>query len=124
MIKILIVDDEIDVCDFVKHFFEERNFRVFTALNGSDALRIVKKDKPQLVLLDMRMKGMDGIETLRDIRTVDKKVKVVMVTAISDKDKMDEAAKLGAAKYITKPLVLEDLEATVIEYTKEGKNAK
>jgi len=124
MIKILIVDDEIDVCDFVKHFFEERNFRVFTALNGSDALRIVKKDKPQLVLLDMRMKDKDGIETLKDIRTVDKKVKVVMVTAISDKDKMDEAAKLGAAKYITKPLVLEDLEATVIEYTKEGKNAK
>ena len=124
MIKILIVDDEIDVCDFIKHFFEERNFRVFTALNGSDALRIVKKDKPQLVLLDMRMRGMDGIETLRNIRTVDKKVKVVMVTAIEDKDKMNEAAKLGAAKYITKPLVLEDLEATVIEYTKEGKNAK
>ena len=54
MIRMLIVDDEIDVCDFVKHFFEERNFQVFTALNGSDALRIVRKDKPQLVTLAKR----------------------------------------------------------------------
>ena len=122
MIKMLVVDDEIDVCDFVKHFFEERNFQVYTALNGSDALRIVRKDKPQLVLLDMKMKGMDGIETLKKIRDVDKNVKVVMVTAVTDQEKMDEATSLGASKYITKPLVLEELEATVMEHTKEEKN--
>ena len=122
MIKILVVDDEIDVCDFVKHFFEERNFKVFTALNGNDAMRLVKKDKPQLVLLDFRMKGIDGIETLKKIREVDKEVKVIMVTAVSEQNKIDEARELGASNYITKPLILEELEAAVIENTKEVNN--
>ena len=122
MIKILVVDDEIDVCDFVKNFFEERNFQVYTALNGNDAIRIVRKDKPELILLDVRMKGMDGIETLKKIREVDKKVKVVMVTAVVDQDIMDQASKLGASKYITKPLILEELEAAVLANTKEVNN--
>ena len=122
MTRILVVDDEIDVCDFVKNFFEERNFQVYTALNGNDAIRIVRKDKPELILLDVRMKGMDGIETLKKIREVDKKVKVVMVTAVVDQDIMDQASKLGASKYITKPLILEELEAAVLANTKEVNN--
>ena len=123
MTRILVVDDEIDVCDFVKNFFEERDFQVYTALNGNDAIRIVRKDKPELILLDVRMKGMDGIETLKKIREVDKKVKVVMVTAVVEQDIMDQASKLGASKYITKPLILEELESAVLANTKEVSNA-
>lgn len=123
MTRILVVDDEIDVCDFVKNFFEERDYQVYTALNGNDAIRIVKKDKPELILLDVRMKGMDGIETLKKIREVDKKVKVVMVTAVVEQDIMDQASKLGASKYITKPLILEELESAVLANTKEVSNA-
>jgi len=123
MRKILVVDDEIDVCDFVKNFFEERAFRVYTALNGQEALRIVKKEKPHLILLDIRMKGMDGIETLKKIREVNKDVKVIMVTAVEDQEKMDNACKLGACEYITKPLVLEDLETKVSLHAKEVENA-
>ncbi len=118
MIKILIVDDEMDVCDFVKHFFEERNYRVFTALNSAEALRLLKKEKPRIVLLDVKMPGMDGIETLKKIRDFDKKVTVIMVTAVDDRSSMERAEKLGAAKYVTKPLVLEELEAAVLSYTK------
>ncbi|MBL7156725.1 MAG: response regulator [Candidatus Omnitrophica bacterium] len=123
MTKILVVDDEIDVCDFVRSFFEERNFQVFTALNGSEGLRIFKREKPHIVLLDVRMKEMDGIETLRKMKGVNKKAKVIMVTAIEDQDKMDTARKIGALEYITKPLVLENLESIVMSYAKEGKNA-
>lgn len=123
MIKLLVVDDEIDVCDFVKNFFEERAFRVYTAFNGQEALRIVKKEKPHLILLDIKMKGMDGIETLKKIREVNKDVKVIMVTAVEDQEKMDNACKLGACEYITKPLVLEDLESKVSLHAKEVENA-
>lgn len=123
MIKILVVDDEIDVCDFVKNFFQERNFRVFTALNGEEALRVVRKESPSIILLDIRMKEIDGIEVLRKIRKIDKDVKVIMVTAVVEQEKMDAAKKLGAAKYVTKPLVLGDLEATVMSYAKEVNNA-
>ncbi|NQU94841.1 MAG: response regulator [Candidatus Omnitrophica bacterium] len=122
MIKILVVDDEIDICDFVKNFFEERNFRVFVALGGSEALRILRKEKPDLILLDIKMKEMDGIQTLERIRKLDKNVKVIMVSAVEDQDKMEAAKKLGASKYITKPLVLEELESAVKAHVKEGKN--
>jgi two-component system response regulator (stage 0 sporulation protein F) len=119
MLKILVVDDEIDVCDFVKNFFEDRNFKVFTAANGSAALKIVKREKPHIILLDVRMRDMDGIQTLKKIRDIDSKVKVIMVTAVEQPDRMDAAWKLGASEYITKPLVLENLEATVMSHAKE-----
>ncbi len=122
MTKILVVDDEIDVCDFVKQFFEERNFRTFTALSGEEALRILKKEKPDIILLDIRMKKMDGIETLKRIREIDKDVKVIMVSAVDEQDKMKICRKLGASKYVTKPLVLEELEKVVSSHVKKDKN--
>jgi len=116
--KILIVDDEMDVCDFVKHFFEERKYRVFTALNSAEGLRLLRREKPHIVLLDVKMPGTDGIETLKKIRDFDKNVIVIMVTAVDDHHSMEQARKLGAARYITKPLVLEELEAAVLSHTK------
>jgi DNA-binding NtrC family response regulator len=113
MRKLLVVDDEHDICDFVRNFFQERGFEVFTALNGEDALVITKRESPSMVLLDMKMKGMDGIATLKHIKEMDKAVKVIMVTAMDDQDKMNEAYRLGALDYITKPLVLDNLEQAV-----------
>jgi len=118
MTKLLVVDDEIDVCDFVKSFFEERNYTVFTASDGEEALRVVKRQQPDIILLDIRMKRMNGIETLKKIREFDKYVDVIMVTAVEEKDKIDAAKALGARKYITKPLVLEELEHAVYETQK------
>ena len=123
MIKILVVDDEMDVCDFVKSFFEERDYRVYIALNGFDALRIVKSEKPDIILLDIRMKQMDGIEALKKIKAIDEDAKVIMVTAVVEQDKIDTACKLGACRYITKPLILEELESAVLAESKEVKNA-
>jgi len=121
MRKLLIVDDETDICDFVKNFFQERGYSVSVALNGEDALAIVKSDPPELILLDIKMKGMDGMATLKHIRDIDKNLKVIMVTANEDQDKMDEACRLGACEYITKPLVLDNLERTVENNLKEIK---
>ncbi len=113
MHKILVVDDEHDVCDFVKNFFQERGFEVFTALSGEEALAVTKKENPGIVLLDIKMKGMNGIATLKHLKELNKGLKVIMVTALEDQDKMDEARKLGACDYITKPLVLDYLEQAV-----------
>ena len=121
MFKMLVVDDEMDVCDFVKHFFEERDYSVASAHDGEQAIRLMKKHKFDIVLLDIRMKKLDGIETLKAIRQFDKDTNVIMVTALEDQDKMDAACKLGASRYLTKPLVLEDLESAVYEYTKNVK---
>ena len=113
MRKILVVDDEHDICDFVKNFFQERGYEVLTALNGEEAIAITKSEKPELILLDIKMKGMDGIATLKHIKEIDRSQKVIMVTALADQDKMDEACRLGACDYITKPLVLDYLEQAV-----------
>ena len=120
MTKILVVDDEKDVCDFVQNFFEERGCTVFCALNGFHALEIVDKEKPDLILLDVRMREMDGLETLRKIRKTGKNVKVFMVTAADEQDKIDAARDLGVCKYLTKPLDLADLEKAVQSCSKKG----
>ena len=81
-------------------------------------MRLLKREKPHVVLLDVRMAGTDGIETLKKIRDFDKDVSVIMVTAVDDHLNVEQAKKLGAARYITKPLVLEELEAAVLSHTK------
>lgn len=113
--KILVVDDEQDICNFVKNFFEERGLEVLTASNGEEALAIAENEEPLLVLLDIRMPRMDGIETLRCIKKKRPKDRVIMVSCVDDLDKMDEAKRLGAEAYITKPLILGELVKAVTD---------
>ncbi len=118
MHKLLVVDDENDICDFVRTFFKDRGFNVFTALSAEEALSIAKKERPDMVLLDIKMKGMDGLAALKHIKELDRGIKIIMVTALEDQDKMREAYKLGACDYITKPLILDYLEQTVLKNLK------
>lgn len=113
MIKMLVVDDEVEICDFLKIFFEERGYKVFVAHNGEMAMAAVADVKPAIVLLDVRMPGTDGVDVLRRIKELAPATKVLMVTAVETRDKIDEALRLGADNYITKPLSLEYLETEV-----------
>jgi DNA-binding response OmpR family regulator len=115
MKTLLVVDDEFEICAFLKTFFEERDFIVRTAVSGESALREIEKEKPQVVLLDIQMPGMNGMSTLRKIKQVFPGVKVIMVTAVETREKIEEAIRLGADNYITKPLSLEYLEKDVQE---------
>lgn len=113
--KLVIVDDEIEICDFLKSFFEERNFTVKTASSGQGALEVIEQFKPNVVLLDIKMPGMDGIQVLGQVKKKYPKIKVIMVTALETRDKIEECLRLGADNYITKPLSLEYLENDVRE---------
>ncbi|MDB4349777.1 response regulator [Omnitrophica bacterium] len=115
MVKLLVVDDEIDVCKFVQSFFSTRGYQVFTAQNGEQAFKVIEKEDPLIVLQDIRMPGIDGIETLRRMKKKRPNNRVIMVTCVDDIEKMEEAKKLGADGYITKPLVLDDLVKAVNE---------
>ena len=112
--KILTVDDQMGIDSFFYDFFSARNYEVFSALNGKEALSIVKKHKPRIVLLDIKMRGMDGIETLKQIKAIDSDIVVIMVTGEKDDDTMNAALASGANDYITKPLSLEYLEKVVL----------
>jgi two-component system response regulator (stage 0 sporulation protein F) len=111
---ILTVDDELGIDSFFYEFFTLRNYRVLTAVNGKDAVRIAKKERPSIVLLDIKMKGMDGIEALRQIKEIDKKTIIIMVSGVKDDEMVKKALSLGADEYIAKPLSMEHLEKVVL----------
>jgi len=112
--KILTVDDQMGIDSFFYEFFSARNYEVFNAQSGREAIEITKKHKPRIVLLDVKMRGMDGIETLKQIKAIDKDIVVIMVTGEKDDDTMNAALAAGASDYITKPLSLEYLEKVVL----------
>ena len=115
MKKLLVVDDETEICDFLKSFFEDRNYDVRTASSGEQALNAIKKELPHVVLLDVQMPGINGLAALKTIKEQFPKVKVIMVTAVETREKIEEAMRSGADNYITKPLSLEYLEKEVQE---------
>ncbi len=113
--KLLVVDNEIDICNFVKSFFEVRGLKVITAINGDEAMSLLVKENPDIVLLDVMMRTeTEGLEFLPKIKQAKPGIKVLMVTGVEDESSIQEAKRLGADDYITKPLVLEYLEGTVL----------
>ena len=101
---ILIVDDEKDFCTVLSDSLSQDRYRVVTAFNGKTALQIAKKEKPDLMLLDIKMPGMDGIEVLRKIKKMKKEIAVIMFTAYGTLETARKAMKLGAYDYVTKPV--------------------
>ena len=107
---ILVVDDEIEACKVLDEFLSSKGYEVHTAYDGPTAIEKVKEVKPHLVLLDMIMPGMHGVEVLNEIKNIDPMVKVVMVTVVTDEEKACETFEFGAYDYITKPVNLTHLE--------------
>ncbi len=113
MSKIMVVDDEVKECELLERFLERKGYEVITFYNGKKALERVKYEKPDVILLDIKMPGMDGIEVLRNIREFDKEVGVIIVTALNDEATGIEATRLGANDYVTKPVDLDHLESSI-----------
>ena len=113
MKKILVVDDDLAICNMLKKFLTKKDYEVIVALSGEEAIRKVKEERPHVVLLDIRMPGMDGIETLKQIREVDKEVGVVMITAVEDEETGKKCVEFGAYDYVIKPLSLDYLETVL-----------
>ena len=113
--KLLIVDDEKDVREWAAKFFRKRKIQVFTASSGEEAIEIAGKEAPTAMLLDIGMEGIDGIETLRRVKELNKDIKVVMVTASKDEEAPNKTKELGAYDYIHKPLKISELENVVLK---------
>jgi YesN/AraC family two-component response regulator len=114
MPKLLIVDDEEDVREFAKRFFEKRKIEVKTASGGTEAIDLADKYKPDLILLDIRMGEMTGVDVLKILRAKGSEAKVIMVTGVEDPEIIREVQSLGVTGYIHKPLALEELEKVVL----------
>ena len=116
MPKLLIVDDELDIREFGANFFRKRKIEVSTASSGEEALEKIDKEIPDLVLLDIKMNGIDGIETLSRMKQKYSDIKAIMVTGRKpgEDETLARCKELGAIDYIHKPLELEELEKVVM----------
>lgn len=107
---ILVVDDEVDVAKEIAAIIKETGeYDVLNAFSGEEAVKTVKDNIVTLVLLDIKMPGMSGIETLKAIKKIKPDIRVVMLTALDEAKFAWEASKYGASDYITKPYREQDL---------------
>ena len=102
-LKILIVDDEENMLEMLKKFFLINDYECKTATNGLEALDILKKDQIDIVITDMKMPKMDGMELLKTIRKKYENISAVIMTGFAEEYTNTEALNLGAEGYITKP---------------------
>ncbi len=104
--KILIVDDEKDIIEFLKYNFEKEGFKVFTALNGNEGKKVANKEKPDLIILDIMMPGMDGVELCQQLREMPEfeDTLIIFLTARGEDYSQIAGFEVGADDYITKPV--------------------
>lgn len=114
MIKLLVVADERDICEYLKNFFNRRGYNVYVAGNAQDGLSVVKEERPELVLLDINLQDTDGLEVLRQIKKLFPQTKVIMLSVSDAPDTIEKAKSLGADEFVKKPFVIDDLEDAVI----------
>ncbi|MBI5699253.1 sigma-54-dependent Fis family transcriptional regulator [Candidatus Saganbacteria bacterium] len=99
---VLVVDDELSIRESFKLILADR-YRVVTAASGEAGVKHAEDENPELIYLDIRMPGMNGLETLRKIKEIRPEQEVIMVTAVNDLTKASEAIKFGARDYLVKP---------------------
>ena len=111
--KVLVVDDELDIRSILSDFLPGEGYRVLLAVNGEEAIDLAKRENPQAILLDVRMPGIDGVETCRRLKAEEKTkfIPVIMITAYTD-NKMD-AIDAGADDFVYKPLDLLELSIRI-----------
>lgn len=103
--KVLVVEDERDISRLIKHYLEKEGFRVLTAASGVEALKKVKEEKPDLLVLDLMLPEMDGLEVCKRVRAVPETamLPIIMLTAKAEESDTVIGLELGADDYVTKP---------------------
>ena len=122
MNKLLVIDDSEDILRTITTYLAEY-YSVLTAKFGEKGVEIFKKERPSVVVTDIKMPGMDGIDVLREIKTIDKDVEVILMTGNGEIDSVIKSLRLGASEFILKPMDIGLLEI-VIERAFDKKKKK
>ncbi len=103
MPRMLIVDDERDICELLEEFFKTKGFAVLSAFSGEEALDQLGIDPPDVILLDILLPGISGLEVLKRIKERHPRTRVIMVTSLDRTELKTEALQHGAADFVLKP---------------------
>jgi len=117
---ILLIDDEPHIADVVVYVLEENGFKTSTALTGEAGLRALRARRPDLVVLDLNLPGISGLDLFRQIKTIDASVPVIMLTAKSEEVDRVLGLEIGADDYVTKPFSPRELAARVRAVLRRG----
>lgn len=120
MKKILIVDDEVDIASSIQYVLTQEGFSTLLAHEGTKAMQLVEAEKPDLIILDLMMPGLDGYEVCRRVRSFDRKTPILMLTARTSEIDTVVGLELGANDYIAKPVRLRELVARVKAHLRES----
>ncbi len=121
-VKILIIDDQPGIRQLLSEILKEEGYLIYNAINGMDGISKIEEVKPDVILLDMKMPGMDGIEVLGELKQLHIKTKVIMMTAYGELDPINEARHLGAYGYVSKPFDVLNLCQTIRKVVAESMN--
>ncbi len=122
--RLLVIDDEASIRESLEMFLREKGLAVFTAGTGVEGLDACLKHHPQVVILDIRLPDMSGLEVLKRIVSNDADAKVIMITAFHDMETTIEAMRQGAYDYIHKPLDVDELEQAVTKSLRIAETAR
>lgn len=111
--KVLIVDDQNGIRVLLMEVFSGEGYEAYQASNGKEALELVQQVTPDIVLLDMKIPGMDGLEILKQIKQMKPDMNVIMMTAYGELDMIKEATELGALMHFTKPFDIDEMRVAV-----------
>jgi two-component system NtrC family response regulator len=111
--RILLIDDDRSLCEVMEFNLREQGYRVDTASTGEQGLALFQQHNYALVITDMKMPGMDGMQVLKELHSIKPQVLVIMITAFASVEMAVEAMKLGAYDYVTKPVNLDEFNLTV-----------
>ncbi|HBZ00375.1 MAG TPA: hypothetical protein DEO84_03540 [candidate division Zixibacteria bacterium] len=112
-ITIMVVDDDALVVEFLEEYLKRSNYRVNTALSGEDAISSLGQSSCDIMLVDFKMPGLDGLQTIEKITEIDSDIVTILMTGFPTIDSSVKAIRLGASDYILKPFKLDDIDLAV-----------
>ena len=112
-LRVLVVDDDEDICLYLREFLTREGFKVTTVSKPADALLEVRQGRHQLVLLDVRLPGVDGVDLLRQLRAIDSDICVIVMTGYPSVQTAVDSMKAAAFDYLQKPFDLQELRAVM-----------
>lgn len=113
--KLLLVDDEVEFVNTLGERLSMRGIDVLIAHSGAEALQIVEEQRPQIIILDLMMPGLSGLETLRRIKAISSHIQVILLTGIGSSTEGTQGLTDGAFAYLVKPLQIEELMKKIEE---------
>ncbi|GIN20289.1 MAG TPA: response regulator [Bacillus bacterium] len=114
--KVLIVDDQFGIRTLLNEVLQKEGYEIFQAANGFQALSVTEQHAPDLVLLDMKIPGMDGLEILKKMKEINPDIRVLIMTAYGELDLIEQTKKLGALAHFSKPFDIEEIRSAVKKY--------